>query len=75
MKTKAVAGHLKGILLLLGILVAAVCVVVFFSIESAVHLSSGNVGDAVKALLPDSGTLFASQTLTSGGDHALVQLK
>ncbi len=75
MKTKATALRVRTILLLLGVLVAAVCAILFFSVDSPAGLSNRNTGDIFNALSSYTGTVFKSKTLTMGGDHALVQIK
>ncbi len=75
MKTKATALRVRTILLILGILVAAICAVVFFRVDSPAGLSNRNTGDIFNALSQYAGTVFKSKTLTIGGDHALIQIK
>ncbi len=73
MKSRALAEHFKGILLLIGVLVATVCTILLFSVDSLVHLSYENVDEVVRTVLANTGTLLGVKTFPIGGDIVFVQ--
>lgn len=73
MKSRALAEHFKGILLLIGVLVATVCALLLFGVDSLVHLSYENVDEAIRSVSGNTGTLLGVETFPIGGNVFFVQ--